>query len=114
MTAAPTERALPARGACANHPSRSPVGRCARCEQPACAECVTRLDGILHCRDCLAVAAAGLRRRERGLLPRIGTLVAAVLVLVPALLVALSMLRGLGLVGERVAHVMSLASEDGE
>ena len=114
MPAAPSERALPARGACENHPARSPVGRCAQCRKMACAECVTRLDGIFHCRDCLAVAADGLRERKSGALARIGTLLLALVVLVPALIVSMATLRGLGMVGETVSHWMSLVDEAGD
>jgi len=110
--AAPTERSPPTRGVCANHRDRAPVGRCARCGAHACAECVTRLDGILHCRDCLAVAVDELAApRGSGALGRVATFVLGCAVLVPALIVALGSLRSLGMVGESISHLMSIVEE---
>jgi hypothetical protein len=51
---------------CRFHPGRSGIGVCTRCSATLCEECATRVEGILHCRDCLArlrsaPAAAGWR-----------------------------------------------------
>jgi hypothetical protein len=40
------------------------VGACTACRATLCEECATRVDGILHCRACLARVAA--RPRTRG------------------------------------------------
>ena len=89
---------------CVNHPDRLPVGRCAKCSAAACAECVSRLDGILHCRDCLRAAAATLERKTSGGLARIGTALLAVVLLLPAIGVALAGMRVLGMLGESLTH----------
>lgn len=39
---------------CQNHPSREGIGICVQCRQIYCSECITKLDGINHCRACLA------------------------------------------------------------
>jgi hypothetical protein len=49
---------------CRNHPARPGIGSCPSCSAVICEECSTRVDGILHCRECLARAAAGDRRRS--------------------------------------------------
>jgi hypothetical protein len=46
---APTERF------CRNHPYRDAVGVCRRCRARLCVDCLTKIDGINYCRDCLAV-----------------------------------------------------------
>ena len=38
---------------CGQHVARDAVGTCVRCQRPVCDECVTRLDGINHCVQCL-------------------------------------------------------------
>ena len=48
--------------ACRNHPGRPGIGVCPSCATPVCEECSTRLDGILHCRACLAGKASGPTR----------------------------------------------------
>ncbi len=40
--------------ACRHHPERPGIGICPSCAVPVCEECSTRVDGILHCRACLA------------------------------------------------------------
>ncbi len=46
---------------CRQHADRPGIGLCARCRATLCEECATRLDGILHCRQCLTRAARGAR-----------------------------------------------------
>ena len=103
---------------CANHPGRAPVGRCIRCRRSVCAECHTRLDGILHCRDCLDVAAQGLQQRRSRGATRVVTALAAVLVLIPALLLARFAVHAFGLAAGRLTRLGAvqferLADEDG-
>lgn len=38
---------------CAHHPDRPSVGICVTCRQFVCDECVTRIQGVNHCRECL-------------------------------------------------------------
>jgi hypothetical protein len=38
---------------CVNHKDRSGIGICVVCRRIHCADCMTRLDGINHCRLCL-------------------------------------------------------------
>jgi hypothetical protein len=99
-------------GGCVHHPDRAPIGRCAACRNPVCGECHVRLDGILHCRDCLAVEERRLQTERPRLLPRVGTLVAALVVLLPALLIAVVVLRGFGLAAGRVARWGAVAMEE--
>jgi hypothetical protein len=42
---------------CRHHPERAGIGVCTRCGATLCEECATRVDGILHCRDCLRLHA---------------------------------------------------------
>jgi len=39
---------------CRYHPERAGIGVCTRCGGTLCEECSTRVEGILHCRECLA------------------------------------------------------------
>ena len=48
--------------ACRNHPGRPGIGVCPSCATPVCEECSTRVDGILHCRACLASKASAEAR----------------------------------------------------
>ena len=43
--------------ACKHHPERAASGICMGCRQPMCEECVTKIDGINQCRECLAKVA---------------------------------------------------------
>jgi hypothetical protein len=43
--------------ACQQHPEQAAVGICVRCGAPFCDACLTKLDGINHCRSCLALLA---------------------------------------------------------
>jgi predicted membrane protein len=43
---------------CLAHPERPGIGVCTRCRATLCEECATRVEGILHCRDCLALQAS--------------------------------------------------------
>jgi hypothetical protein len=57
---------------CLFHPERAGIGVCTRCGHTLCEECATRVDGILHCRDCLAyqpAAAHGHAWRSLSALP---------------------------------------------
>ncbi len=98
-------------GGCVHHPERAPVGRCVTCKRPVCGECHTRLDGILHCRECLGDAARELAPRRPSFLPRMGTSIVAVLVLVPALMLSLVALRTFGLIAGRIARIGAVAFE---
>ncbi len=39
---------------CRNHPEREGVGICVACRRVFCVECSTKIDGVNHCRECLA------------------------------------------------------------
>ncbi|MHC4661162.1 MAG: hypothetical protein ACYS8W_05685 [Planctomycetota bacterium] len=39
---------------CANHPKRKGMGICVVCRKVICSECLTRIEGIIHCKDCLS------------------------------------------------------------
>lgn len=98
-------------GGCVHHPERAPIGRCAKCRRPVCGECHTRLEGILHCRDCLGLAAETLEETGPRIGPRLVTFVSALVVLIPALLSSLLVLRGFGLVAGRIARHGAVAFE---
>lgn len=38
---------------CSQHALREATGICVRCRAPMCGECITKIDGINHCRRCL-------------------------------------------------------------
>jgi hypothetical protein len=38
---------------CTQHPVREAVGICVRCRASMCSDCITKIDGINHCRACL-------------------------------------------------------------
>jgi len=38
---------------CSHHGSEPAVGICVRCQAPLCKACITKIDGINHCKDCL-------------------------------------------------------------
>jgi len=99
---------------CAHHPERAPIGRCAACRRAVCHECHTRLDGVLHCRDCLGATAAELAGRRGRVLPRIATSLAALAVLVPALLAALAAMNLLGIAAGRVSRLGAVAFENAD
>ena len=101
-------------GGCVHHPERAPVGRCVRCRRPVCGECLTRLEGILHCRECLGAEAEALGKRGPGVVARLGTFLCACVVLVPALLAALLVLRTFGLAAGRIARLGAVAFEAAE
>jgi len=107
-----TKRVEGRSGGCVHHPERAPIGRCAKCRRPVCGECHTRLEGILHCRECLGVAAEGLERRGPRFAPRLVTFISAFVVLIPALLVSLLVLRTFGLVAGRIARYGAVAFEE--
>jgi hypothetical protein len=49
---------------CRHHPDRPGIGVCPSCSAVICEECSTRVEGILHCRECLAKKAEPARRRS--------------------------------------------------
>jgi len=44
---------------CRYHPDRAGLGVCSGCGATVCEECATRVEGILHCRECLRLLSAG-------------------------------------------------------
>lgn len=54
---------------CRYHAERPGVGVCTTCSATLCEECATRVEGILHCRVCLARTARGPRRPRWRSLP---------------------------------------------
>jgi len=38
---------------CEQHDGRAAVGICVHCKRPLCGDCITKVDGINHCRACL-------------------------------------------------------------
>jgi hypothetical protein len=56
--------------ACQHHPEEAAVGICVRCSAPLCDACITKLDGINHCRSCLDLLARVSTRVDlRAVLP---------------------------------------------
>jgi hypothetical protein len=41
-------------GQCQNHPEREGIGICLSCHRVFCSECITKIDGVNYCQDCLA------------------------------------------------------------
>ena len=68
-----------------------------------------RLDGILHCRDCLAHAARALGAKRASALPRIATALVAVALLVPALLGVRALLVATGTLAGNVSRLRAVA-----
>lgn len=89
------------------------MGRCRACSTPVCAECHVRLDGILHCRDCLSQVARKLAPRRRSLAPRISTLLVALAILAPSLFGVRALIHGGGFAAGRVSRWFS-ASDPGD
>lgn len=56
---------------CSQHLAREAVGICVRCRAAMCSDCITKIDGINHCRACLEelTRAAPERAQARSLLP---------------------------------------------
>jgi len=72
---------------CRHHADRAGIGVCTRCQATLCEECATRVDGILHCKECLrAHAAPDVVRGWRSLSALLPTLV-----LVPVVWAALGL-----------------------
>ena len=44
---------------CQNHLDSPAVGICMRCQAALCGDCITKLDGVNHCRRCLLALAQG-------------------------------------------------------
>ena len=57
--------AAAAAAACRNHPAREAIGICVECRSRICSECVTKVDGINYCVDCLSKLADRGARREQ-------------------------------------------------
>jgi len=81
---------------CRNHPDREGVGICVACRLVFCVECSTKIDGVNHCRECLAkrqrTAQASSKKRSGVLLRLVelsvsGSVVVASVLLVFGLLV---------------------------
>jgi hypothetical protein len=51
---------------CSHHPARAAVGICVRCARAMCSDCITKIDGINHCRDCLAQLQGAQRAAQIG------------------------------------------------
>lgn len=49
---------MPRVRACQHHPEEAALGICIVCSAPLCDACITKLDGINHCRSCLLARAA--------------------------------------------------------
>ena len=76
---------------CRYHPDRIAVGMCPSCSVIVCEECSARVEGILHCRQCLS---------ERTVEARSGTWRSLSAVLPSAILVPISyLIVGYGLYG---------------
>jgi hypothetical protein len=57
---------------CEQHEGRAAVGICVHCKRPLCGDCITKVDGINHCRACLetqAPAPPQSARRPLGAVP---------------------------------------------
>ncbi len=95
-----SEAALPARP-CRNHPGRPGIGGCPTCGAVICEECSTRVEGILHCRTCLAkVADAGARGGWRSASAVIPALLLGPLAWLATSLALIGFVSLLGLVSE--------------
>lgn len=49
---------MPRVRACQHHPEEAALGICIVCSAPLCDACITKIDGINHCRGCLLARAA--------------------------------------------------------
>jgi hypothetical protein len=56
---------------CEQHAGRAALGICVHCKRTLCGDCITKIDGINHCRSCLEARApaAARARRSLGALP---------------------------------------------
>jgi hypothetical protein len=55
---------------CEQHAGRVALGICVHCKRALCGDCITKVDGINHCRDCLeAPAPPAHAQRPLGALP---------------------------------------------
>jgi len=96
---------------CANHPQRAAVGRCPNCGRLVCGECHVRIDGILHCRDCIQEKARTITRARPRVLPRVGTTLAALALLLPALAATAGMLGAAGFVAGHLSRLFAVELE---
>ena len=53
-----------AQGKCKNHLERDGIGICISCRQVFCSECVTKIDGVNYCEQCLGKPATS-RQQQR-------------------------------------------------
>jgi hypothetical protein len=51
---------------CSHHPLREAIGICVACRSAMCSDCITKIDGINHCRDCLEKLSRGKAEAPRG------------------------------------------------
>jgi hypothetical protein len=51
---------------CLQHEARIAVGICVHCRKPLCGDCITKIDGINHCRACLEARSAAAPSAVRG------------------------------------------------
>lgn len=47
---------------CTHHALREAVGVCIRCGDALCRDCITKIDGVNHCKTCLETLAAAQAR----------------------------------------------------
>lgn len=62
--AAPAPAAPSRSWVCTNHPAREGIGICVVCRRVVCVECSTKIDGVNHCRGCLASRSAKAAERR--------------------------------------------------
>jgi hypothetical protein len=89
---------------CRNHPEREGVGICVACRRVFCVECSTKIDGVNHCRECLAKresAAVATVSRRSGIVVRAIESLLAFGAIATSFVVVLSVFL---LVGEQQAH----------
>jgi hypothetical protein len=89
---------------CRNHPDREGVGICVSCRRVICVECSTKIEGVNHCRECLAkrgaTAEAGARR-GRGFIRRAADAVFALSIIIVSVAAVATVLT---LYGDAHAH----------
>jgi hypothetical protein len=69
---------------CSHHPLREAIGICVACRSAMCSDCITKIDGINHCRSCLDRLSRGKAdapRSQRARVPPWLAVTAGILVL---------------------------------